>query len=216
MGEGLATSGIGFPLRIELLDAGLVPRATRVVHAPNSLAEESARLKRNIKEHEERLQSRPDDEMTLSLLQLDLTMLGLNQRLEGKTTEQLETYRKQVEIMTRLLATRPNDSSLRNALAMIHNGLAWTLATHVDETIRNGKEAVEHAQIACKLTDWSDFAAMDTLAAAYAETSDFDIAVEHQSRACDLAPDAQKAEAVKRLELYKSKVPYRALSPIVK
>ena len=50
---------------------------------------------------------------------------------------------------------------------------------------------------------------VDTLAAAYAETGDFDSAVKYQTQAISLAPDGpQKAEYRDRLKLYREKKPY--------
>ena len=50
------------------------------------------------------------------------------------------------------------------------NDLAWLLATAPDARFRDGPRAVEHATRACELSGWRDAAALDTLAAAYAET----------------------------------------------
>ncbi|GDY07496.1 hypothetical protein LBMAG52_09820 [Planctomycetia bacterium] len=70
---------------------------------------------------------------------------------------------------------------------------------------RNGQQAVAYATKACELTAWKDSGSLDTLAAAYAEASDFDKAVEWQKKAMDLAPADWKAEYEAMLKLYQEK-----------
>lgn len=90
------------------------------------------------------------------------------------------------------------------------NTLAWTLATSIDNEVRDGRTAVEHARTACELTDWSNGAYIDTLAAAYAEVGDFKEAERWQAKAVELEPDGPaKKHSVARLELYRSGTPYR-------
>lgn len=94
------------------------------------------------------------------------------------------------------------------------NNLAWLLATHPDEKIRDGAKAVELARRACQLTDWRIAIPMGTLAAAYAETGEFSNAVLMATKARDQAnaegePDlAQKNEAL--LKHYQGGMPFRS------
>jgi tetratricopeptide (TPR) repeat protein len=67
------------------------------------------------------------------------------------------------------------------------NDTAWVLATCADAALRNGTEAVSLAGHAVQLTSGRDPVLLATLAAAYAETGDFDRAVELEKRATDLA-----------------------------
>jgi tetratricopeptide (TPR) repeat protein len=90
-----------------------------------------------------------------------------------------------------------------------YNNLAWILATCSNAKQRDGKKAVEYAKKACELTRWKDWNLISTLAAAYAESGDFDNAVKTESKANELAPANEKAALTKRLDLYKSKKPYR-------
>jgi tetratricopeptide (TPR) repeat protein len=90
-----------------------------------------------------------------------------------------------------------------------YNALAWVLATCPDAGFRDGKKAVEHATKACELTNWQDFGWLDTLAAAYAESGDFDRAVKWQRKAIELAPEKWQVELRSRLHLYESGEPYR-------
>jgi tetratricopeptide (TPR) repeat protein len=94
--------------------------------------------------------------------------------------------------------------------------LAWLQATGPDR-VRDGKKAVEYATRACELTGWMDPTSIATLAAAYAETGDFDRAVEFQTKALSFPAYAQRVGKAgrERLELFARKMPYRnpALPP---
>ena len=96
------------------------------------------------------------------------------------------------------------------------NNLAWILATHQDDKVRDGQNALHLAQRACKLLDYKLHIALDTLAAAYAETDQFDQAIEAAKRALKLAQDAGKKELAidiqTRLLSYKAKRPWRQSS----
>jgi tetratricopeptide (TPR) repeat protein len=86
-----------------------------------------------------------------------------------------------------------------------YNGAAWLLATCPDPKARNGKRAVELAKQAMNLDKKNDDV-MDTLAAAYAETGNFDEAIRWQESAIEISnSDAYR----RRLELYRKKQPYR-------
>jgi tetratricopeptide (TPR) repeat protein len=90
------------------------------------------------------------------------------------------------------------------------NGLAWVFAAGPDG-VRDGRRAVEYATRACELTGWNRHNYIATLAAAYAETGDFDRAAEYQTKALSL-PDLGKrvvADYRHRLALYAQKHPYR-------
>ncbi len=93
--------------------------------------------------------------------------------------------------------------------AMLHNNKAWLLATCTDESVRDGEAAVEHANKACELTAWRNYAYVDTLAAAYAESGDFESAVEWQEKAIQLADGGYLRDFHKRLRLFKAGKAYR-------
>jgi predicted Zn-dependent protease len=93
----------------------------------------------------------------------------------------------------------------------LHMNLARTLATSPDAKLRDGKRALEAARKAVDMIKYRDGRFLDTLAAAYAETSDFDKAIETQQKAID-DPEFMKDDgdgARKRLNLYREKKPFR-------
>jgi len=65
--------------------------------------------------------------------------------------------------------------------------LAWLYATDPDPAARNGPEAIRLATRLCDLTQHRQPRALDCLAAAYAESGDFDRAVETARRALEAA-----------------------------
>ncbi len=90
-----------------------------------------------------------------------------------------------------------------------HSNLAWLLATCSDRQYRNVQQAMKHARRACKLADWKDWVCLDALAVACAASGDFDQAVEWETKALALAPENEKAECRRILELYKAGEVYR-------
>jgi hypothetical protein len=93
--------------------------------------------------------------------------------------------------------------------AEAYNFRAWILATFPDARIRDGKKAVDDATVACTLTEWKQARYLDTLAAAYAESSDFANAARWQEKATALAAVTDKAACQNRLAFYRSHRPYR-------
>ena len=91
------------------------------------------------------------------------------------------------------------------------NSLAWLLATCTDDKLRDGRRAFDLAARACVLTGYHNHLCLDTLAAAYAESGDFDNAVKWLGSALELASgDPRTAEHYKaRLKLFREKTPYR-------
>ncbi|MBX9677503.1 MAG: tetratricopeptide repeat protein [Gemmataceae bacterium] len=91
------------------------------------------------------------------------------------------------------------------------NGYAWLLATSPDEKYRDGKKAVELAKQACDITKYKESGCIDTYAAAQAEAGNFDEAVRLQGQAIELAnfEGDELAEARRRLDNYKKKMPHR-------
>jgi predicted Zn-dependent protease len=93
------------------------------------------------------------------------------------------------------------------------NEFAWLLATDPHAEIRHGADAVQFARRACELARGQEPSFLGTLAAAYAETGDFDKAV----AACQAAHDLALAQGRKPLAatneqllvFYRARKPYR-------
>ena len=97
-----------------------------------------------------------------------------------------------------------------------HDFRAWIRATCPEAKFRDGKKAVEGATRACELSDWKNPSCLETLAAAEAESGDFDAAVKWQARALELVKDDEvKPRFRERLELFGKKQPYRDTPPAV-
>lgn len=91
------------------------------------------------------------------------------------------------------------------------NNLAWVLATASDPAVRDGAEAVQHAEEAARLTEHRNPQVLDTLAAAYAEAGRFDDATRTAGQAIELlagSPDA--VPVAERLAGYQAGRPYHA------
>ena len=120
---------------------------------------------------------------------------GMTYESLGKFQEARDDYARSIEIH----ATNP----------AAYNNLGWLLATCHEAEFRNGGEALAHAKKVCELLDWKSVEALDTLAAAYAESGDFKEAVRWQTKAIELAPQGGNASLRSRLDLYQNSTPYR-------
>jgi tetratricopeptide (TPR) repeat protein len=89
------------------------------------------------------------------------------------------------------------------------NDVAWLEAACPQADLRDGHRAVELATEACQLTQWRNPAIVDTLAAAYAESGQFDKAVKMQQKATELAPPREREDYRSRLNRYQESKPYR-------
>ena len=81
------------------------------------------------------------------------------------------------------------------------------------ESLRNGKKAIEDATRACELVGWKNTDYLNALAAGYAETVQFELAIEWQTKALKMAEPDDKQECEKRLTLYEQSKPYRLIDP---
>jgi tetratricopeptide (TPR) repeat protein len=92
-----------------------------------------------------------------------------------------------------------------------HAGRAWLRATCPEGKYRDGAEAVRDARRACELTGWSDPDCIDNLAAACAESGQFEEAVRWQSKALEFPTfrGPSRENALARVKLYQGRQPYR-------
>ena len=95
------------------------------------------------------------------------------------------------------------------------NEYAWILATSPSEQVRNGPMALEYATYAADMSVWQRPGILDTLAAAYAQNSQFDQALRWAEKACELQQTNQPGWTLElqrmnaRLALYEKHQPYR-------
>ena len=157
-----------------------------VVEASRGLLTEAAR------HFEEYLRFDPDDP------DVNRNLADARVRL-GEVDEALDHY-------TKALRAQPGQPAAAKSLA-------WIRATYDDPKVRNGQEAVRLARIAHD-ADPADAAALDVLAAAYAEDGRFEEAVAAADRAVAAATDEGRpdlaAEFADRREDYASETPFRS------
>jgi tetratricopeptide (TPR) repeat protein len=122
---------------------------------------------------------------------------------QGKVDEALAQWRAVIRLQPK------NVEVLRRA--------AWTLATSPRATNRDGKEALTFALRAAQLSDGSNPAILDVLAAAYAENGQFSKALQTAGTALNLALQQRRrtqAEALQeRIALYRAEKPFREKHP---
>lgn len=99
--------------------------------------------------------------------------------------------------------------------------LAWIYSSCPDDKFRDGKKALEWARKSIEYSGARSYWRLhEALAAAYAETGDFDLALAEQKNAYDMLlkvkmpktgePDIEAIKkAVERIKLYREKKPYR-------
>ncbi len=121
-----------------------------------------------------------------------------------------------IDMFRRVIETEPQFQNLlarRADLLQAINNVAWIMATQPDESLRDGFGAVELSEQLCEATDFEIPSYMDTLAAALAETGEFERAQELAAQAIDIALDADNislAAAIQdRLNHYEDGKPYR-------
>jgi tetratricopeptide (TPR) repeat protein len=88
-------------------------------------------------------------------------------------------------------------------------GAAMYLAGAADPKERDGRKAWDLAIKANTVTDYKNSGHLSALAAAYAESGDFDHAVEFGKKAVQLAEGDQKDQITGQLKLYENKQPFR-------
>jgi arylsulfatase A-like enzyme/Flp pilus assembly protein TadD len=117
---------------------------------------------------------------------------------QGKFDQALGYYRRSIKIDP-------------NQVMVLHN-LARIQSTRPSLSSRNIDEAIILAERLCKLTNYKQPDALDTLATVYAAAEKFPQAIETAQKAIDVATSMNKTELAQeiaaRLELYKQSMPY--------
>ena len=111
--------------------------------------------------------------------------------LRASINVRLRKYAEALKEFDYLISIHPRPVTLARALS----DRAWFRATCPDSSFRNGQQAVKDAKAACSIMQWKDEDMIDTLAVAYAETGDFDSAVQYASQA--LAMKGVSSESAK-------------------
>ena len=116
---------------------------------------------------------------------------------------------------TRRIADIKHAIAMNPKYARGYQSLGWLQATCPDAGYRDGNAAVRNANMGFQLDDRKFWPCLETIAAAYAESGDFERAKEWQAKAVETAASDKSAkentklEIHARLELYKQGKPYR-------
>lgn len=125
--------------------------------------------------------------------------LGFAYSQIGKIGEAIAQYKEAMKINPDLLESASN--------------LAWVLATTNDAKFRNGEEAVKLAKMVYERSGGKNYRILAVLAAAYAETGNFDNAINTVQKAAEIAQskgDISFAQHLQEhLKLYREKRPFR-------
>ncbi len=123
---------------------------------------------------------------------------------QGEHAEAVTAYEKALGLMP--------DGVSPDLQASLFNNLAWVLSTSTEDDIRDGVRALELALKACELTNYGQAHILSTLGAAYAETGDFEKALEFAKKGVALGKE-NKSEQLEQLEgevkSYEEKKPWR-------
>jgi len=128
----------------------------------------------------------------------------------------LGNYGRALDEYNRLIKITHSELIFSHSTAL--NDRAWLLATCPEASFRNGKQALLDATWLCQSSRWRHSSYIDTLAAAYAETGDFDSAIRFEQQAITSITGSGKARAYyereygQRLAAYERHHAFRATS----
>jgi eukaryotic-like serine/threonine-protein kinase len=132
--------------------------------------------------------------------------------LYGITGQRDQAAHWKKEVVKQYREEMEHSGSFADAYAV--NEIAWFLATSEEPEIRDGPRAVQLAERAVAATSRTNSMILDTLAAAYAESGQFQKAVSVQKEAMALLKsETGKADCASRLQLYSANKPYHRPGP---
>jgi tetratricopeptide (TPR) repeat protein len=126
-----------------------------------------------------------------------------DEKWRGLALQLLGRYGEACECFQRRLNENPSDAYSLHQLAHLK-------ACCEDDSVRDGRMAVELSTRLCELTKWKSWSDVSVLAAAHAEVEDWRAAQRFASLAWELAPADEKDRREKRLEQYKERRKYRS------
>lgn len=122
--------------------------------------------------------------------------------LRGAVFERQGNYRAASADYAKALQLAPDTPSFQN-------DLAWMKATAPTNGVRNASTALRLATSACELSHWRNSDFLDTIAAAFAESGNFEQAIRYQEQAIKRSPPNGRKEMENRLATYRQRKPYR-------
>ncbi len=126
-------------------------------------------------------------------------------RFRGDMLLGLGRHKEAIDVYNDLLKSGDEDDG-------VYNNLAWVLATSPDDSLRDGKLALEYALKSCDLTHYKKPHILSTLASAYAELGDFDNALKWIKKGVELSAETdydQAGHLDEELKSYEEKKPWR-------
>lgn len=179
----------------------------------NALADYAKALELNPRAHGCRLACAEvylrQNENEQALMQADVAIRAKAQLtrahiIKATAYAQMRDYSKALTELN--LATNVDSKELPAAL----NAVAWFRATQPQAAVRDGKKALTEAKKACDLDHSKHWWFIDTLAAASAETGDFENAIKYEKQALAMSPPGKATEKLKaRIDLYTQHKPCR-------
>jgi len=128
-------------------------------------------------------------------------------RARGDALLSVGKHKEAVEDYESALKLEPDDDG-------ILNNFAWVLATSPMDNVRDAKRSVKLAERACEVTKYEMPHILSTLAAAHAESGNFDEARKWSTKAVDMGKDELQEQLKKELESYKSGKPWREIQNV--
>ena len=149
----------------------------------------------------------------------------------GECYQETNQYEKAIETYNEAIKNKPNYSSAYWGLGYCYKNTkryqeslnSFKRAIEIDPcdhytysdlgilyaTLKRYQDAIGSCTQACKLSEYKNHLELSNLATVYAESGNFDKAIEFQQKAIELADDDSKDEYKKHLEMYKVNKPWR-------